>query len=103
MRMNPTNTDIKILLDAVINRMEKNELENKKISKTLIVVKEELKDINEELNILCDGFQNESSIGDIEYKKFKVLTQLNKLEEWDLLEDDESFDIDFLDDIVGES
>ena len=42
--MDPSNKDIKVLLDTVITRIEKNEKENKRISDALIVVKEELKD-----------------------------------------------------------
>ena len=105
MRMNPSNKDIKVLLDTVITRIEKNEKENKRISDALITVKEQLKDLNQELDtIFTEIIGTVPEIDEIEKKHLKVLTTLNSLSKEKLSdEEEEYFDIDFLDTIVGES
>ncbi len=106
MRMDPSNKDIKILLDAVITRIEKNEKENKRISEALVTVKNELKDINQELDTLLIEIVGEHpKIDEIEKKHLQVLTTLNSLhmKEENSKDFEEEFDIDFLDTIVGES
>tara|TARA_B100000287_G_scaffold306232_1_gene289359 strand:+ start:670 stop:990 length:321 start_codon:yes stop_codon:yes gene_type:complete len=106
MRMNPSNKDIKILLDAVITRIEKNEKENKRISDALIIVKDELKDINLELDtLLVEIVGDNPKIDNIEKRHLQVLTTLNSLHnrEENSIDLDEEFDVDFLDTIVGES
>ena len=104
MRMDPSNKDIKVLLDTVITRIEKNEKENKRISDALIVVKEELKDINSELDtIITEVIGSVPELDEIEKKHLKVLTTLNSLSKEKLSDEEEDFDIDFLDTIVGES
>ena len=104
MRMDPSNKDIKVLLDTVITRIEKNEKENKRISDALITVKEQLKDLNQELDtIFTEIIGTVPEIDEIEKKHLKVLTTLNSLSKEKLSDEEEDFDIDFLDTIVGES
>jgi len=103
--MDPPNKDIKILLASVITRLEKNEKENEKISGSLVTVKDELKDINLELDtILGELIANDLPIklDAIEKRKLTVLNHLNSMEN-QLEKDEELFDIEFLDTIVGES
>ena len=103
MRMDPSNKDIKVLLDSVISRIEKNEKENKRISDALITVKDELKDINSELDtIITEVIGSVPELDEIEKKHLKVLTTLNSLSKENTF-DEEEFDIEFLDTIVGES
>ena len=102
--MDPSNKDIKVLLDTVITRIEKNEKENKRISDALITVKEQLKDLNQELDtIFTEIIGTVPEIDEIEKKHLKVLTTLNSLSKEKLSDEEEDFDIDFLDTIVGES
>ena len=102
--MDPSNKDIKVLLDTVITRIEKNEKENKRISDALITVKEQLKDLNQELDtIFTEIIGTVPEIDEIEKKHLKVLTTLNSLSKENLSDEEEDFDIDFLDTIVGES
>ena len=104
MRMDPSNKDIKVLLDTVITRIEKNERENKRISDALIVVKEELKDINTELDtIITEVIGSVPELDEIEKKHLKVLNTLNTITKDASADDEEEFDIEFLDTIVGES
>jgi len=104
MRMDPSNKDIKVLLDTVITRIEKNEKENKRISDALIVVKEELKDINSELDtIITEVIGSVPELDEIEKKHLNVLNTLNTLTKDKSTGDEEEFDIEFLDTIVGES
>tara|TARA_A100001391_G_scaffold204987_1_gene202872 strand:+ start:641 stop:955 length:315 start_codon:yes stop_codon:yes gene_type:complete len=104
MRMDPSNKDIKVLLDTVITRIEKNEKENKRISDALIVVKEELKDINSELDtIITEVIGSVPELDEIEKKHLTVLNTLNTLTKDKSTDDEEEFDIEFLDTIVGES
>ena len=104
MRMDPSNKDIKVLLDTVITRIEKNEKENKRISDALITVKEQLKDLNQELDtIFTEIIGTVPEIDEIEKKHLKVLNTLNTLTKDKSTGDEEEFDIEFLDTIVGES
>ena len=104
MRMDPSNKDIKVLLDTVITRIEKNEIENKRISDALIVIKEELKDINSELDtIITEVIGSVPELDEIEKKHLNVLSALNRITKDTSTEDEEVFDIEFLDTIVGES
>ena len=102
--MDPSNKDIKVLLDTVITRIEKNEKENKRISDALITVKEQLKDLNQELDtIFTEIIGTVPEIDEIEKKHLKVLTTLNTITKDASADDEEEFDIEFLDTIVGES
>ena len=104
MRMDPSNKDIKVLLDTVITRIEKNEKENKRISDPLIVVKEELNDITAQLDtIITEVIGSVPELDEIEKKHLKVLNTLNTLTKDKSTGDEEEFDIEFLDTIVGES
>ena len=68
------------------------------------LTKEQLKDLNQELDtIFTEIIGTVPEIDEIEKKHLKVLTTLNSLSKEKLSDVEEDIDIDFLDTIVGES